>query len=172
MANNFEFTMPALSFTGARGSSSPAAIVAQAVTNSYRTAWAFDDTTKETINSVEWTCPEAYTGSGTLKIKIHFVSAATTGTAVFGGMIEAFTPGTDTNNLISTDSFDNSSDNLGSTNLSGTSSGSPQAQTVTMTAKDSIASGDICRLAVYRNVATDGVSGDLFVYAVDVFEET
>jgi hypothetical protein len=170
MARNFTISLPATAFTPARGLIAGATITSQAVTNSHRVSWACDDTTTEGAASVPFVCPDEYTGSGTLKAKIFFASGTqNSGTAAFAVNVEAITPG-DTLNVTTSDSFDSA--NVGSTNLSGSTAGDLLGQTITIANKDSIASGDQVRVAFTRNVGTDSVSDDLYVYLIELYEET
>ena len=50
--------------------------------------------------------------------------------------------------------------------------GHPDILTFTMSAKDSVAAGDIVRLNVMRDTSEDGVSGDVYVASVSLYEET
>jgi len=50
--------------------------------------------------------------------------------------------------------------------------GHPDILTYTMTDKDSVAAGDIVRLNIMRDVSEDGVSGDVYVASVSLYEET
>jgi len=50
--------------------------------------------------------------------------------------------------------------------------GHPDILTFTLTAKDSVAAGDITRLFIVRDVSEDGVSGDVYVASVSLYEET
>ena len=171
MARNFTISLPATAFGPVRGLSwASASITSQAVTNSHRVAWACDDTTAEGAASVPFVCPDEYTGSGTLKAKVFFASGTqNSGSAVFAVYVEAITPG-DTLNVTTADGFDSS--NTGTTDLSGSTAGDLLAQTVTLSNKDSVASGDQVRLAFQRNTGTDSVSDDLYVYLIELFEET
>ena len=173
MARNFTLSLPAASFNQTRGSLQAAQLTTQAVTSSHRIAWACDDSTNEGACSDPFVCPNEYTGSGTLKANLFFASGTqNSGSAVFGIYVEAITAGTDTLNVTTTDSFDISGTNLGTTDLSGSTAGDLLAQTITIGTKDSVAAGDQTRLIFYRNVATDGVDDDLYVYLIELFEET
>jgi uncharacterized membrane protein len=170
MARNFTISLSATAFTPARGAIAGATITTQAVTNSHRVAWACDDTTVEGAASVPFVCPDEYTGSGTLKARVFFASGTqNSGTAAFNISFEAITPG-DTLNVTTADSFDTGS--VGSTNLSGSTAGDLLAQTITIANKDNVAAGDQVRLAFTRNTGTDSVSDDLYVYLVELYEET
>ena len=87
--------------------------------------------------------------------------------AQLGGWFIA--PG-DTLNLTASESW--GSANSGSAALSGTTAGDGVSVTVTLTNKDSVASGDLVRLAILRDVDTDDASGDLTLWAVALYEET
>jgi hypothetical protein len=165
-------TIPAQAFAGTRSVLTPGELTSQQNTSAYRACWAVDDSYNEGAVSVPFVCPDGYTGSGTLKADIYFASGTqNSGTAVFGVYIEAITAGSDTLNVTTTDSFDSSSANLGTSDLSGSTTGDLLKQTISITAKDSIASGDHTRLIFYRNVATDSVSDDLYVYLVELYED-
>ena len=166
-------TIPAQAFSGTRNVLSPGQLTSQQNTSAYRACWAVDDSANEGAVSVPFVCPDTYTGSGTLKADIYFASGTqNSGTAAFGIYIEASTAGSDTLNVTTTDSFDATSTNLGTSDLSGSTAGDLLKQTISVTTKDSIAAGDHTRLIFYRNVATDSVSDDLYVYLVELYEET
>ena len=170
MARNFTISLPATAFGPLQGGLQGATITSQAVTNTHRVAWACDDSASEGAASVPFVCPDEYTGSGTLKAKVFFASGTqNSGSAVFAVSVEAITAG-DTLNVTTGDSFD--STNTGTTDLSGSTAGDLLAQTITLTSKDSVASGDQMRIAFLRNVGTDSVSDDLYVYMVELFEES
>ena len=171
MARNFTISLPATAFNPLRGGLATATITSQAITNSHRVAWACDDTTDEGAASVPFVCPNEYTGSGTLKANIFFASGTqNSGSAVFTINVEAITAGTDTLNVTTSGGFDSA--NSGSTDLSGSTAGDLLSQTITLANKDSVAAGDQVRLAFLRSVGTDSVSDDLYIYLVELFEET
>lgn len=171
MARNFTISLPATAFSPLRGGLAAATITSQAVTNSHRVAWACDDTTAEGAASVPFVCPNEYTGSGTLKANVFFASGTqNSGTAVFAVYVEAITAGTDTLNVTTNEGFDSA--NLGTKDLSGSTAGDLLRQTVTLANKDSVTAGDQVRISFLRNVGTDSVSDDLYVYLVELFEET
>ena len=166
-------SLPAQSFSGTRNLLASGNLTSQQNTASFRASWALDDSYNEGAASVPFVCPSTYTGSGTLKADVYFASGTqNSGTAVFGIYIEAITASADTLNVTTTDSWDSSSANLGSTDLSGSTTGDLLKQTVTVSAKDNIAAGDHVRVAFYRNTSTDSVSDDLYVYLIELYEET
>ena len=171
MARNFTLSFPARQFLPARGLLSGAAIVSKTCSASYRPLYAFDDSTVEAICSDPVVFPDEYTGSGTLKATVLFSAAGSTGTAAWGISVEAITPNADTLNITSADSFDTA--NTGTKALSGSTAGDERSAAVTLSNKDSVASGDGVRLAIKRDtVGSDDASGDLFFYVVELFEET
>ena len=147
-------TIPAQAFAGTRNVLSPGQLTSQQNTSAFRACWAVDDSANEGAVSVPFVCPDGYTGSGTLKADIYFASGTqNSGTAAFGVYIEAITPG-DTLNVTTTDSFDATSANLGTSDLSGSTTGDLLKQTISVATKDSIAAGDHTRLIFYRNEET------------------
>jgi len=171
MARNFTLSFPARNFLPARGALAGAAIVSKTGVGSYRTLYAFDDSTAEFVISDPVVFPDEYTGSGTLKATVLFSAAGSTGTAAWGISVEAITPNADTLNITSADSFDTAV--IGTKALSGSTAGDLLSSAITLTDKDSVASGDGVRLAIKRDtVGSDDASGDLFFYVVELFEET
>ena len=169
MARNFTLPIPVSAFIGTRNVTNPAALVSKSLNLTYRSGWAFDDTTQEGISCHSFIFPDEYTATGTLKAELQFSAAGSTGTAGWLVYCEAVTPG-DTLNLTSSESW--GSANSGSAALSGTTAGDGVSVTVTLTNKDSVASGDLVRLAILRDVDTDDASGDLTLWAVALYEET
>ena len=167
MARNFDtITIPATAMRPA--ATNGAAFVSHNATYP-RGSLAYDDTTGEVATTVNIIVPDAYTGTDTLKAVLLFYSAsANSGTAAWAIECEAVTPG-DTLDLGAAVSFDSA--NTGTVALSGTA-GDLTALTVTLTNKDSAASGDIFRMAISRDVSADSVSGDLFLTSVGLYEET
>ncbi len=166
MANNFEINLPAQSFIiPASGG------CARGVTQN-RPVLAFDAAAQESSRSPAFQMPAAYTGSGTLKVDIHYAMAsATSGTVNFEVSVEAITPG-DAVDLITTESFD--SVNSGSATVPGTAK-TLGLMTITLANKDSVAAGDYVRLKVDRDGddagSDDSASGDVYVLLVVVREE-
>ena len=138
------------------------------VVHSQRLALAFDDTTNESVY-LQTVLPPAYTGTGTLKARLLFYSAsANSGDAGWEVGVEAVTPA-DTLDLEATSSWDTG--NGGTQALSGTA-GDLTAITITLTNKDSCAAGDSFRIGIVRTaLTTDTVSGDLFLYSLELFED-
>lgn len=169
MARNFTLPIPVSAFIGTRNVTNPAALVSKSLNLTYRSGWAFDDTTQEGISCHSFIFPDEYTATGTLKAELQFSAAGSTGTAGWLVYCEAVTPG-DTLNLTASESW--GSANSGSAALSGTTAGDGVSVTVTLTNKDSVASGDLVRLAILRDVDTDDASGDLTLWAVSLYEET
>ena len=171
MARNFTISLPATAFSPLRGTVAAATVTSQAVTNSHRVAWACDDTATEGAASVPFVCPNEYTGSGALKANIFFASGTqNSGSAVFAVYVEAITAGADSLNVTTTDGFDSA--NTGTTDLSGSTAGDLLRQTVTLANKDSVAAGDQVRISFLRSVGGDSVSDDLYIYLIELFEET
>jgi hypothetical protein len=170
MARNFTLPIPVSAFIGSRNVVQPASLVNKALPTSYRTGWAFDDTTQEAISCHSFIFPDEYTGTGTLKLEINFSAAGSTGTAAWVANVEAVTPG-DTLNLNTSEDFDLGV-NSNTAALAGTTAGDLISTTVTLSNKDSVASGDQVRLAIQRLVGSDDASGDLTLWAVSLYEET
>ena len=163
MADNFRLTFaPNMMFPAAANGAT------FAVHSLHRLALALDDTTNEFVY-LQTVLPPSYTGTGTLKARLLFYSAsANSGDAGWSVVVEAVTPG-DTLDLEAASSFDTG--NGGTQALSGTA-GDLTAITITLTNKDSCAAGDSFRLFLVRTaVATDTVSGDLFLYSLELFED-
>jgi len=133
---------------------------------------ALDDTDEEAATSAGFEWPDEYTGSGTLKATCHFYMASdNTNDIALDVFVEAVTPGTDTLDLEATDGFDAA--NSGTVSLSGSTAGDALSLTITLTNKDSVASGDLVRIGVRRDCdsANDDAAGDLFLASVTIYEE-
>ena len=170
MARNFTLPIPVSAFIGTRNITNPAALVSKSLNLTYRSGWAFDDSTSEGVSTHCFIFPDEYTGTGTLKAELQFSAAGSTGTAGWLIYCEAITPG-DTLSLTTSESFGSS--NSGSASLTGTTAGDDVSVNVTLTNKDSVASGDLFRIAVVRDTAgADDASGDLTLWAVSLYEET
>jgi hypothetical protein len=168
MARTFTLPIPISAFIGSRNAVLPASLVSKAMTTTYRSGWAFDDSTQEAISTHCFIFPDEYTATGTLKADIQFSAAGSTGTAGWLVYCEAITPG-DTLNLTTSESFDIK--NTGTKALSGSTPGDDLDATVTLTNKDSVASGDLFRLIIARDTGTtDDASGDLTLWAVSLYE--
>jgi hypothetical protein len=95
-------------------------------------------------------------------------------TTDFEAFIEAFTPGTDTTNLITTSSWDAANEVAGGT-LIPTDVGAPFDIEITLTNKDSVAVGDIVRVGIRRDTDDgddDNGTGDIYVDNVEIWEST
>jgi len=167
MARTFTTTFTALSFLPA--ATNGAAFVSHNVTYP-RASLAFDDTTGEVATTSPIAMPDEYTGTGTLKARLLFYSdTAAIGTAAWSVECEAVTAG-DTLDLAVSAELDSTA-NTGSTALSGVA-GDLTATTIQLDNKDSVESGDLFRLVVSRDTSSDSVSEDLFLTAVELYEET
>lgn len=126
---------------------------------------AFDTTTSETCY---WTfvAPQGLTGALTA-IVTYRAASATSGTAAFSVALEAITDG-DSTDTDAASSFD-TANSPSAVTVPGTA-GYIDQYSITLTNADSIAAGDICRLSLARNVASDNASGDLQVLAVELRE--
>ena len=169
MARNFTLNFPSTAFGPALSTTGPT-YVNHGTTPFSRVGLAFDDSVDESSATGMFVMPAEYTGSGTLKCDIaYYTASATSGDVAFLCALEALTDG---------DSVDmeaaNSADLTGTTatkTVPGTA-GNPDIFTFTLTAKDSVAAGDITRLFIVRDVSEDGVSGDVYVASVSLYEET
>lgn len=168
MPRNYELTLPATMFVGDNSAQLVAGdVTARRVNHSGRPALAFDDTVKEAAVSQEFEAPSAHTGTGTLKATLHVASASdVTNDIAFDVFVESKTPNTDTLDMESAASWGTA--NAGTLSLAGTTAGDPLALTITLTNADSMAAADLVRIGIRRNA---GASGDIFVYAVTLFEE-
>jgi hypothetical protein len=156
MATRFTFTPESAHF--------PAANFPQLMLINRRPCLAFDPSTDETAY---WTgiAPVGFTGAVT--VVVHYIMAsAITGAVYFQGALEAVTPG-DAVDLDAGTSFDTA--NSGNGTVPGTA-GYEQSISITMTNADSIAAGDLFRLAINRDAdnASDTATGDAYVLAVEL----
>lgn len=127
---------------------------------------AYDATTDE---EVDWgfVAPQGLTGA--LSLVIFFRAAtATTGSVRFEAWMEAVTPG-DTLNTLTASSFA-ASNSVGVTVPA--TAGYIQTATMTLTADDGLAAGDIGRLRLRRDAngttGTDDAAGDVHVLAAEL----
>jgi len=137
-----------------------------------RPCWAFDDTDEEAIVSEETTVPADYAG-GTVKGDVHHAMASdATNDVALDLFVECKTPDSDTLDMEAAASWDSA--NSGTESLGGTTAGDPRVMTITLSNKDSMAAGDLFRIGLRRDCdsANDDASGDLYVFHVDVYEET
>ena len=172
MARNFTLNFPSTSFVPAYSTSGPSLINHGVGLSSPagRIGLAFDASSDESASSPMFVFPSEYTGSGTLKAAIcYYTASATSGDVAFIAALEAITDG-DSIDMEAAAGTDLSPSALTKT-VPGTA-GHPDILTFTMTAKDSVAAGDICRLLIVRDVSEDGVSGDVYIASVSLYEET
>lgn len=130
-----------------------------------RPALAFDAATDETAY---WTdvAPQGLTG--TITVLLYYVMAsATSGNIIWQAALEAVTDG-DTVDLDSTTSFDTQNSSA-TTAVPGTA-GYIDVVSITMTNADSLAAGDLYRLAINRdaNNGSDTASGDAYLLGVEL----
>lgn len=174
MARNFEFSLPPTSFIGDNDAQLVSGDAAAAFASHLgRPVLAFDDTDEEAATSVAFGWPDAYTGTGTLKATVHFYMASdATNDVAVDVFVEAITPNSDTLDLEAASGWDSA--NSGTKSLSGTTAGDAQSVTITLTNKDSVASGDQVRIGIRRDCdsANDDATGDMYIAAVEIFEET
>jgi hypothetical protein len=167
MPNNFEVTIPADAFV-MPSSAYPSSSYIQE-----RPYLAYDDSTQETAITQPFQMPGTYTGSGTLKLDIHYMMAtATSGKVEFEVSVEAVTPA-DALDLDSASSFD--SVNNGVTDPVAGTAGYLMKLTVTLTNKDSVAAADYVRIKVSRDAddgTNDTATGDARLLCVVLREET
>lgn len=173
MPRNYELTLPATMFVGDNSAQLVAGdVTARRVNHSGRPALAFDDTAEEAAVSQEFEVPTAHTGTGTLKATLHVAAASdATNDIAFDVFVESKTPNTDTLDMESAASWDTA--NAGTISLAGTTAGDPLTLTITLTNADSVAAGDLVRIGIRRDTdsANDDAAGDIFVYAVTLYEE-
>ena len=138
-----------------------------------RPAWAFDDTDEAAIVSAEVTMPGQY-AAGTLKATILFATADdNTNDVAFDVFVEAVTPDDDELDMEAATSWDTA--NSGTESVNGAAAvGDLFELTITLTNKDSVAASDLVRFGVRRDCdsGNDDISGDVFIYAVEIWEDT
>lgn len=164
MANNFEISFDPDCFIPP-SSNSPDRGVAQ-----NRTYLAFDAGTDETCYTPAFRMPTAYTGSGTLKLAIGYHCAnAGDGDVVWACQVEAVTDA-DATDLDSASSFDTANT---ATVTAPATQGYLDVATITLTNKDSVAAGDMVRLAIYRDADAGGdtQTGDARLLYATLYEE-
>lgn len=124
-----------------------------------RPTLAFDATTNETCY---WSFIAPNSITGTLVLNVYYMMAtATSGDVDVDVLVEAISDGEN-----SADSFDtaNSVDN---TTVPATA-GIIDVISVTLTNKDGIAAGDLVRIGLRRDAASDTATGDMLVLAVEL----
>tara|TARA_E500000331_G_scaffold324950_1_gene341710 strand:+ start:17946 stop:18455 length:510 start_codon:yes stop_codon:yes gene_type:complete len=169
MARNFTLNFPSTAFGPASSTTGPT-YVNHGTTPFSRIGLAFDDSADETAATGMFVMPSEYTGSGTLKADIcYYTASATSGDFAMLVGIEAITDG-DSVDMEAANSFDLTA--TASTKTVPGTAGHPDILTYTLSAKDSVAAGDIVRILILRDVSEDGVSGDVYVASVSFYEET
>lgn len=131
-----------------------------------RPVLGFDASTAETC---QWTFTAWQGITGGLQAVVYYIMAsAVSGKVDFTGAIEAVTDG-DAVDLDAGDSFD-TANAITAPTVPGTA-GYLDTFTITLTNKDSIAAGDLCRFQLVRD-ATDGTNdtatGDCYILAVEI----
>lgn len=173
MAHVTLLELPANAFTGDQDAQLVAGDkAALPVSHKGRAAWSFDDTDEAAIVSFEATMPGQY-AAGTLKADIHFATASdATNDLAVDAYVEAKTPDTDTLDMETATSWDTA--NSGTVSVAATTAGDPLKLTITLTNKDSVAAGDLVRFGFRRDCdsANDDITGDVFIYSVEIWEET
>lgn len=141
----------------------PASNFPQLMSVNARPVLAFDASTNETC---QWTAvaPQGLTGAVHAKVT-YMMASATSGDTDWDASLEAVSDG-DATDLDAGDSFDtiNSVDN---TTVPGTA-GYIDVIDITLTNADSIAAGDLFRLKLTRDAASDTGAGDAYVLAVEL----
>jgi hypothetical protein len=141
----------------------PASNFPQLMTVNNRPVLAFDAATNE---ACQWTfvAPQGLTGAITAIIS-YIMASAVSGDVDVDVALEAVSDG-DAVDLDAGDSFDsvNSVDN---TTVPGTAGYIDQIS-VTLTNADSIAAGDLCRVQLTRDAASDSAAGDMYVLGVEL----
>ena len=156
MATRYSFSPLAAEF--------PSSNFPQLLLSNRRPVLAFDASTDETCYFTA-VAPQGLSGALTLLV-YYAMASATSGDVYFQGSLEAITPG-DSVDTDSATSFDTA--NSGHGTVPGTA-GYVQAISITLTNADSIAAGDLFRLALNRDAdhASDTASGDCYVLAVEL----
>jgi hypothetical protein len=143
----------------------PASGAAQWAVSNGRPVLAFDDTTNESA-IVSFPMPQAYAAGALTLVLYCLMASATTGDVDVDAEVEAVTP--DNSESGTSDSFDtvNSEDN----NAVPGTAGQEFTVSVTLTNDDGVAAGDMVRLRLTRDAASDTAAGDLYVRGVDLRE--
>jgi len=125
----------------------------------------FDAATDETAH---WTVVGPQGLSGALTAIVHYICAnATSGTAAWQAAVEAVTDA-DALDLDSATGWD-TNNTAGTGTVPGTN-GYKDEITVALTNDDSIAPGDLVRIAVNRDISADSVANDLALLCVELRE--
>ena len=169
MARNFTLNFPSTAFGPSSTTTGPT-FVNHGTTPYSRIGLAFDDSADEGAATGMFAMPSEYTGTDTLKAKVYYYTAsATSGAFACSIFVEAFTDG-DTVDLEAAQGIDTGG-NAGTATVPGTA-GHLDVITITLSNKDSVAAGDLCRLLMVRDVSEDGVSGDVYLANIELYEET
>lgn len=159
--------MATIAFLSPFSAELPSSNFPELLTVNGRPALAFDATTNE---SALWTAiaPQSITGALTALVW-YAMASAMSGDVDVDVSVEAVTDG-DSLDFDAAESFDtvNSMDN---TTVPGTA-GYSDVVTVTLTNKDSIAAGDYFRVKLTRDAASDTASGDMYVFGVELRDES
>lgn len=131
-----------------------------------RPVLAFDAAADEVC---QWTfiAPQGITGT-LVAVVTYMMASATSGKVDFEGSIEAVSDG-DATDLDAGDSFD-TVNTITAPTVPGTAGYIDQV-TITLTNKDNIAAGDLCRLKLMRDAddsTNDTATGDCYVLAVEL----
>ena len=168
MARKWSLDFGVNSFQPGRGAVTGAAQKIHAAAAQNVPSFAFDDTTDEYIAG-SFIMPDEY-ALGTVKARVFFAAAGSTGTAVFRVGVQAVTPDVDTLNMTTSNDFDTTSTDLGSTAL--TAAGYLRTQDVTIAASDNWSKNDLVTIALNRHNATDTATGDLYLFRVLLFHRS
>ena len=117
--------------------------------------YAFDQTTQEALY---WTFNAARYGSGDIDVILDFYANLTSGTCVWGARLGAVTASTDSASVVAKST---STEATGSATTFASTANRLYRQTVTITAKDSLAADDRVFLRVCRRVDSDTGAGDV-----------
>jgi len=137
-----------------------------------RPALAFDDTDEMAATSHEFPMPGQY-AAGTLKATLYVYSATdNTNDTAFDVFVEAVTPNADTLDMETAEDWDTA--NSGTISLAGSTAGDLLTIVITLANKDGVVVGDLVRFGVRRDTdsGNDDVVGDMFLFAVDIWEDT
>lgn len=137
-----------------------------------RSYLAFDAAAEETIYTPAFRVPTSYSGSGTLKLAIGYYCAnAGDGDVAWTCAVEA-TPDAAAQDLDAAGYFD-TVNTTGGTVTAPATQGHLDVATLTLTNKDSMAAGDMIRLAIARDADAGGdtQTGDAHLLYATLYEE-
>ena len=137
-----------------------------------RPCLAFDATAEEAVLTPEVAMPGQYAGGTLMATAFFAMDSDATNHIVLDVGVEATTPNADTIDMETADSWDTI--NAGTMSVGGTTAGDPLSLAVTLTNKDSVAAGDLVRFGIRRDCdsGNDDASGDLYLYALEIWEST